>query len=147
MRTETQKKIDQKSGLEDVEFHFDNETGEVVQTGKVLKRFNMEELEKSLPEYRVQVEKWESEIKETKAKLEELKGIENDEEIQNFLMVQAKVAKLSQKKNLEGQLLAREEEIQFHKDSVKDQNRFVEQFVKWRKEFRKPIKEAESFLE
>lgn len=142
MRTEVQKKMDKKGGLENIEFHFDNETGEVVETGIVSKRINCEILENSLASYREEVNKASLEIEEIQNQLEKLKDFEEDEEVLNFIMLLNKANKLNQKKNLEGQLKARLDEIEFNKDNLQDQQRFVEQYREWKKKFRQPVKKS-----
>lgn len=141
MRTEMQKKMDKVAGISDVEYKLSVKTGKIVETGTICKSFDGEALEKSLPGYKNQIAGIEKQLNEAKAKMKLCEGIEETEDLKNFIDMQRQAGLLQQKKGLVDVVKKREDELQFHRDNYKDQTRLLNEWRDWKKKFRKPAKE------
>lgn len=140
VRTELQKKMDETAGLLDIEYKIDMLTGKISETGKINRKFEGETLEKTMIPYKQQIEDIEQQLDGMQKKLKEIAEIKETDELKNFMKLQQDAAKLAQKKSLEETVAKKTEELQFHRDSYKDQTRLVNDWRNWKKRFRKEQK-------
>ena len=139
MRTETQKKMDGVAGLENVEYKLDEETGKIVESGIVNKSFEGEVLENNMEAYKQQVEGFEKQLEDAKAKLKLCEEVEETKEVKKFIETQKNVGLFLQKKGLVDVVKKREEELQYHRDNLVDQERLIGEWKEWKEKH--PVEE------
>jgi hypothetical protein len=131
MKTDAQKKRDEKNGIVNMSHCFDANTGKIVGTGEIKQEINPENIVESLPPLKEKIVEMERQIESLK---EQEKSCPSrcSGEIKRFLKTQKDAAAFMRGEGMRANIKAREEELEILKDDLSEQTALAEQYLKWK---------------
>ena len=133
MRTEAQKKQDEKAGLRDVDVHFESATGQIVESGTIHRKIDPRKFEETMPQYKDQIEQLELHIGDLQRKFDETKDLMETDDDVKFAERSKRMAQLATKKGIKEQLEAKLAELEFHQENYHEQVKLMGQYREWAK--------------
>lgn len=129
MKTDAQKKRDEKSGIINMSHCFDEKTGKIVGTGEIKQEINPESC--SIAPLKDKIGELEQMVVSLK---EQEKSCPNRASgaIKKFLSVQKDAANYMRGEGIRANIKAREEELGILKDDLAEQSALLEQYNKWK---------------
>jgi len=132
MKTENQKKRDEKAGIFDLKHSFDAKTGKIVAVGTIHHELDPEKVAMSMDSFKQKLDDIGAQIGAAKLQLKNTPS-KLDKNLQHWLDMQAKAALWQKRTNLEAQLKSLQDEYEVGTDDYLEQFKILEEFKKWKK--------------
>ena len=131
MKTDAQKKRDEKNGIVNMSHCFDESTGKIVGTGEIKQEINPENVLESLTPLKDKITEIEHQIDSLK---EQEKSCPSrcSGAVKKFLKAQKEASSFMRGEGMRANIKAREEELGILKDDLSEQTALAEQYLKWK---------------